>query len=193
MCGRYVITEEMFEEYERIVRDFDPLMYRFLPRDIFPSAAAPIIRAEGSELAGRNMTFGFAGFEKGKLLINARRETVSEKITYKDSLKERRCVIPAASFYEWNLQKQKAVFTLPEKNVMYLAGIWHTEEDGNHFVILTGAANASAAPVHDRMPLILEREEIRDWIMNDAHTEIYLKKEIGEVRYRMDHEQISLF
>ena len=193
MCGRYVITEEMFEEYERIVRDFDPLMYRFLPRDIFPSVSAPVIRAEGNDLAGRNMIFGFTGFEKGKLLINARRETVSEKITYKDSLKQRRCAIPAASFYEWNLQKQKAVFTLPEKNVMYLAGIWRGEEDGNHFVILTGAANAFAAPVHDRMPLILKREEIADWIMNDSHTGMYLNKEIGEVNYRMDSEQMSLF
>ena len=193
MCGRYVITEEMFAEYERIVRDFDPLLYRFLPRDIYPSALAPVIRAEGDHLSGRNMIFGFTGFEKGKMLINARSETVLDKITFKDAVKKRRCVMPAASFYEWNLRKQKAVFTRPEGKLIWLAGFYRTEADGDHFVILTRAANASMAPVHDRMPLILEREDIEPWIREDGLVSSYLASAGKELSYQIDSEQLSLF
>lgn len=193
MCGRYVITEEMYEEYERIVRDFEPLLYRVLPQDIRPSLKAPAIIAEDQQLRGRNMTFGFSGFEKGKMLINARSETVREKYTFRDAILNRRCVLPAASFYEWNLQKQKAVFTLPERKLMYLAGIYRQEEDGSHFVILTGAANASMAPVHDRMPLILNREDIASYLQDNDRLDHYLQRPNAMLGYRMDNEQITLF
>ena len=193
MCGRYVITEEMFAEYERIVRDFDPLLYRFLPRDIYPSALAPVIRAEGDHLAGRNMIFGFSGFEKGKMLINARSETVLEKITFKDAVRKRRCVMPAASFYEWDHQKQKAVFRRSKGELIWLAGFYRPEEDGDHFVILTRAANASMAPIHDRMPLILDQKDIEPWIREDALLNAYLSSEGKELAYQIDSEQLSLF
>ena len=192
MCGRYVITEEMYEEYARIVRDFDPLLYA-LPQEIVPSRTAPVIRCEGEDLIGRNMTFGFSGYEKGKMLFNARSETAAEKITFKDSLLKRRCVMPAASFFEWNPEKQKAEFFLPEKQIMYLAGFYRKEEDGNHFVILTRDANSSVRPVHERMPLILKPEDIRPWISDGALTQQYLGLFGPELKYQIDNEQISLF
>ena len=193
MCGRYVITEDMWEEYEMIVRDFDPLMYLSLPRDIYPSAKAPAIISENKELYGRNMTFGFTGYEKGRSLINARRETALEKRTFADAVREHRCVLPAASFYEWNKQKEKAVFTLPEKKILYFAGCYRKEKDGNHFVILTGKANASMKPVHDRMPLILTREDIGPWLTDNSLIEAYLQSEEPMLEYTMDHEQMTLF
>ena len=101
--------------------------------------------------------------------------------------------MPAASFYEWDHQKQKAVFRRSKGELIWLAGFYRTEADGDHFVILTRAANASMAPVHDRMPLILEREDIEPWIREDGLVSSYLASAGKELSYQIDSEQLSLF
>ncbi len=62
-----------------------------------------------------------------------------------------------------------------------------------HFVILTTGANQSMKPVHDRMPLILERNEIVQWILNDERTEAILHKTPCLLERKSDYEQMSLF
>ena len=60
-------------------------------------------------------------------------------------------------------------------------------------MILTTEANPSVSPVHDRMPLILEESEVRDWILEDGLIEYYLAKKPGELRREQEYEQLSLF
>lgn len=60
-------------------------------------------------------------------------------------------------------------------------------------MILTTAANESMKPVHDRMPLLLERDEIEKWLFEDRLTEALLKKKPALLERRADFEQISLF
>ena len=74
-----------------------------------------------------------------------------------------------------------------------MAGFCRRYEDGEHFVILTTAANASMEPVHDRMPLILERQEIAEWMFSDAKTESFLYKTPCLLERRTEYEQLSLF
>ena len=75
------------------------------------------------------------------LVINARAETAGEKPLFRESVAARRCVIPSTGFYEWDRDKRKHLFRL-----------------------LTTAANASMAPIHDRMPLVLRREQLEPWL-----------------------------
>ena len=74
-----------------------------------------------------------------------------------------------------------------------MAGFCRRYEDGEHFVILTTAANASMEPVHDRMPLILEEREIASWILDDEKAEDILHKTPCLLERRMDYEQLTLF
>ena len=109
---------------------------------------------------------GFPNFTKKGVIINARSETAEEKRMFKTSFHERRCVIPSTGFYEWK-GKEKYHFTLPNSPTLYMAGIYNEFADENCFIILTTRANQSMKNIHDRMPVILEKNMIHDWINAD--------------------------
>src|SRR5699024_9435651 len=104
------------------------------------------------------------------LVINARAETVLEKKLFQNGIRNHRSVVPAAGFYEWNRNREKYSFRQGNA-ALYMAGFEDIFENEHRFVILTTAANASMEPVHDRMPLILEENQIKDWICENSKTE----------------------
>ena len=142
------------------------------------------------ELTPQVLQWGFPGFDKGKLLINARAESVKDRPTFSRSFEQGRCVLPAAGFYEWDKSKEKVTFTVPDRPILYLAGIWRPYGPEQRFVILTREANASMAPVHDRMPLILTREEVAPWVSERAEAERLLVKELPMLKAERPYEQL---
>ena len=192
MCGRYYIDSDVEREIYRIAQEIDENMREERTGDIYPSQDAPVIYGRGDRLRGGKMKWGLTGKDKS-LLINARAETALERPTFFDSVRQRRCVIPARHFYEWNREKQKVTFYRKEKATLYLAGFYRGQEDGPHFIILTTEANESVRPVHERMPLILEEEEIRLWIGEDSRVGSFLNKSSPLLERRQDYEQMSLF
>lgn len=96
-------------------------------------------------------------------MINARSESVLEKRIFQESVRHRRCVIPAKGFYEWNVKKEKYQFErLDQEAVLFMAGCFQRFQEEEWFVILTTQANASVSLVHHRMPLVLEKNEIEN-------------------------------
>ena len=193
MCGRYYVDDETAREIEKLVRDLDRKLKMERTGDVFPSQNAMILKGEGNHLAAEQMRWGFPGFEKGKLLINARAETALERPTFRESVQDRRCIIPARGFYEWNKSKEKFTFERKETPVLFMAGCYNWYEDQERFVILTTDANPSVAPVHNRMPLILEAEELKNWVLDDQATETLLHKTPVLLEQRAEYEQIRLF
>lgn len=192
MCGRYYIDEDLGSEIGAIVQDIDARMARNRAGDIYPSQTAPVICGKGGRLWGTEMKWGLAGRDK-KLLINARAETALDRPTFSESVRKRRCIIPARHFYEWDGQKQKVVFSHGDQRALYMAGFFRMEEDGAHFIILTTAANDSVRPVHERMPLVLEAEELAPWIREEARTGEFLEKIPPGLEWSQEYEQMSLF
>ena len=193
MCGRYYVDDETAREIEKLVRDLDRRLKMERTGDVFPSQNAMILKGEGNHLAAEQMRWGFPGFEKGKLLINARAETALERPTFRESVQDRRCIIPARGFYEWNKSKEKFIFERKETPVLFMAGCYNWYEGQERFVILTTDANSSVAPVHNRMPLILEPEELKDWVLDDQATESLLHKTPVLLEQRAEYEQMRLF
>ena len=193
MCGRYYVDEETAREIEKLVRDLDRRLKMERTGDVFPSQNAMILKGEGNHLAAEQMRWGFPGFEKGKLLINARAETALERPTFRESVQDRRCIIPARGFYEWNKSKEKFTFERKGTPVLFMAGCYNRYEGQERFVILTTEANSSVAPVHNRMPLILEPEELKDWVLDDQATESLLHKTPLLLEQRAEYEQMRLF
>lgn len=195
MCGRYFWdndAEEAFEEdfpelawmarlQEKVLRtaDYTPAM-----------EAAAVVGAAGA-LAADILKWGFIGFDKGRLLINARAESVRTKQTFAESFAARRCVLPAAGFYEWDKKKEKVIFRSPDRPILYLAGIYRPYGDEKRFVILTREANASMLPVHDRMPLILTREEVEPWVCDAGRAASALMKELPLLKAERPNEQLT--
>jgi putative SOS response-associated peptidase YedK len=111
--------------------------------------------------------------------LNARSEDVFSKPSFKDSIMKRRCVIPVTGFFEYkHVGKDKLPYFIHPKDhpVFYLAGIFShwvepsTKEVITSFSILTGAANEMMCDIHNsakRMPLMLNKESINDWISQD--------------------------
>lgn len=108
----------------------------------------------------------------GAPLINARAETVAEKPAFRAAFKRRRCLLPADGFYEWQKQpggKQPMYIEMMDKRPFALAAlweIWHAPDGGTleSCAILTTTPNDLMAPIHDRMPVILDPADYDQWL-----------------------------
>ncbi len=122
----------------------------------------------------------------GSGLINARFESLNEKPSFRSSYRQRRCIVPVTGFYEWRKEgKQKIPYFIScgkdsdgEFNPMLLCGIYDSwiSPDGEvvtTFTVITREASGEMKPIHERMPLILDRENIGLWIGNDYSHELH--------------------
>ena len=202
MCGRYYINEEAWE----VVRDDFPELTETNPfmnpalrlGDITPamnavSLVAADLRETGQPIRTAPLLWGFPGFDGKSLIINARAEGIADKPTFAESIRARRCVLPASGFYEWDRSRQKVTFTLDGRPVIYLAGIYRPYGEEQRFVIITREANASMTPVHDRMPLMIDPADVRTWINDPSATESFLTRQLPQLQAKRDYEQLSLF
>ena len=201
MCGRYHIGEDTVREIGEIVGQVEKDMQReeafrlmgASGRDIHPADTAPVLVSSGMGLTCMWQRWGFPGFRKNQVIFNARCESALEKPLFRESILRCRAIIPAAWFYEWDRKKQKHMFYRKGKTTLFMAGCCRRYESGEHFVILTTRANASMEPVHERMPLVLEREEALSWLLEDGSEEELLHKLPPALEHRTEYDQISLF
>ncbi|MEI6434511.1 MAG: SOS response-associated peptidase [Bacteroidota bacterium] len=107
----------------------------------------------------------------GNKLINARGETVAEKPSFRNAFKNRRCLVPATGFFEWRADRVKTPFNIRLKNgePFAFAGLWDKWLSGDgeaihSFTIITTIPNELMTPIHNRMPVILHREDEGRWI-----------------------------
>ena len=209
MCGRYFWTDDAEDAFEADFPELAGEAYELRAGDYTPGMKALAVIGKGSsvhvnsqaenedrkssdaELGTELLQWGFPGFDKGKLLINARAESVKDRPTFADSYAERRCVLPAAGFYEWDKKKEKVIFTVPESKILYLAGIYRPYGEEKRFVVLTREANASMAPVHDRMPLILSRAEVWPWVNGGSEADDILAKVLPLLKAERPYEQMT--
>ncbi len=166
MCGRYQFTVDQCTEIRQIVQEVERRYgaNAWKPGEIRPTALAPVLLSGSEGTRPELQNWGYR--MTGSLVINARAETAAEKPLFRDSVVARRCVIPSTGFYEWNKDKRKFFFTLPNEGALYMAGLYDLRDGKPCYCILTTAANQSMETVHHRMPLVLRREQI-DSGLND--------------------------
>lgn len=127
-----------------------------------------------SRIVPATKRWGFETADRSQILFNTRIETASERPLWKTSLEQRRCVVPVHAFYESHTTEraispktrrevQQLYRFTSDEGVLFLAGIWR----GDRFSVITTEPNGSVAPIHDRMPLMLSREAIQDWLLGD--------------------------
>ena len=168
MCGRYSLFFD--DEYNRDISEIIKLIKSKYGQidvksgEIFPTNTAPVLVEQNSSVTPVPYKWGFPNFRNKGVIINARAETAEEKKTFKDSLLNRRCVIPSTGFYEWDKSKQKYLFNLPESRILYMAGLYNFFKYEPRFIILTISANSSVSTIHHRMPVVLEKQQTEEWI-----------------------------
>lgn len=198
MCNRYYLDDDAVCEVKNIVGKIGSETKNRLTGDIYPSQKTLVIIAEARELKAKEMVWGFPSSDQtssdnNRLLINARAETVLERRMFRESVLHRRCAIPARGFYEWDADKNRASFASENGSALYLAGFYNLFQGQDHFVILTTEANSSVRPVHSRMPLLLEKQELQSWVLDDRFPESILKKTPPLLHRRQEYEQQKLF
>ena len=196
MCCRYYYEDEIRERMQDLLDSQSIMAEAGLKaepgRDVRPSDASAVIYQNGKDLAAGDMRWGFSNpYQKG-LIINARAETAAEKNLFADSVAKRRCIIPASGFYEWDPYKARFRFTRPDGGLILMAGFWHEEQGTPRYTILTTDANDSMKPVHDRMPVMIGRDEIRPWIFDDSKLTEFMGRRQPELICGQDSGQIRM-
>jgi len=177
MCGRYRNTrkKEILAEFLNAEGDVD-----WSPHyNVAPGQSVPVVRQDAAQPVRSLslMRWGLIPFwakdaKTGYKMINARAETIAERPAFREPLESRRCLIPADGFYEWAKkggEKSPYCFTLADDSVFGFAGIWDRWRDPKKELvetcsIITTSANALVSEIHDRMPVILERENYDIWL-----------------------------
>ena len=177
MCGRYVLAQD----YEELKKRFGLEQSDFSMKpsyNIAPGQANPVI-TNGAGRRIKAMKWGLIPHwaKDPKIaykMINARSETVAEKPSYRDSFKNKRCLIPASGFYEW----QKSLLDPKKKTPIHIrinkselfafAGLWSSWRNGEDelltYTIITIEANNYLKMYHDRMPVILNQSDESKWL-----------------------------
>lgn len=186
MCGRYVIGLEGSALADALKRRFGielPLPQVSASYNAAPSQTLPVVVEEknGSRRL-ESMRWNLIPRWRPKPgatppnLFNARSETVTQKPSFRHLVPQRRCLVPAAGFYEWQRtkkdQKQPYYFSLREEPLLAFAGLWDEWRDPEHpeappqrsYAILTTGPNSLMQPIHDRMPVILDQQDEAEWL-----------------------------
>ena len=169
MCCRFLFGLEDDEELYGYVEKME-IMYRKLypsipfPRgEIFPSDTVCVYLQKKGKITLQNMKWGFSSSLSKDLIINAKSETLKERVMFKNILGNR-CVILANAFFEWSQDASHQKYIFRRKNEpIYLAGLY--KED--HFVIITKEACGVMKDIHSRMPLILEAKDVKNYLLGD--------------------------
>jgi putative SOS response-associated peptidase YedK len=178
MCGRYDLSENP----AAIRAHFGvPHVPEFAPsHDVRPTELAPIVRINPlsqkreSTLARWGLVPSWAKDPKfGARGINARVETLGSVPAYRAAFRNRRCLVPANAFFEWSGaagRRTRWRVELQDRPLFALAGLWErwidprSDEAVETYTIVTTAANETIAPLHDRMPVIVEPDRYVDWL-----------------------------
>lgn len=166
MCGRYSFAPKP-KQIDAQLRDVQRPLELKISFNIAPTHQAFVIANDQPQLL-QSMIWGLVphwsadGANSGKL-INARAEGIEEKPSFAESVRSRRCLVPADSFYEWRAGpgKTKIPYRILLKNegLMFMAGIWDEWRKGDYvkrtFSIITTAPNREISTLHNRMPVLL--------------------------------------
>jgi putative SOS response-associated peptidase YedK len=175
MCGRYTLRvpgDDLVKAFD--LAEVPELPFRY---NIAPTQAVPVVRLDGADRRLSLVRWGLVprwakDTSRAAGLINARSETVEEKPTFRDAFRKRRCLIPADGFYEWKATakgKQPFYFQQADGQPFAFAGLWerwHPPEGEplETCTILTTTANELVAPLHERMPVIVQPSNYADWL-----------------------------
>jgi len=175
VCARFTLYTEARLIAERFQLAALPSL---TPRyNISPSQQLPVIGAKAGG-HGRGLAMfrwglipHWAQDDKGMRPVNARAENIAGSAMFGDSFRDRPCIVPADGFYEWRTENRKKLpvhFRLKDRSLFGFAGIWDVWKGPNGTVftcaILTTEPNELTATVHNRMPVILSREDEGAWL-----------------------------
>lgn len=186
MCGRYQVDTNKDALEKRYGIEFSASFKSNY--NVSPSQHMPVVKEDTIELKqwGLPLKFGDKVFKK---LINVRADSL-QKPWAKRYIRSQRCLIPSTGFYEWQrngTSKTPYYIGQPDHDIFSFAGIY----DEDTYAIITTDANKEMQQVHDRMPVILTKEEEKDWINPDLIENEHIMKLVHPYKSKLEMYPIS--
>ena len=177
MCGRYVVTNPV-SKTKRLVKTAikveDKENY-----NAHPYQDLPVIKKYTNGNALENLKWGLVPYwskkKEFKPLINARLETIDEKVSFKKLIQLTRCVAVADGFYEWKREEKNKIpyyFLREDKKIIYIAGIYENDQ----FCLVTEEASKNILEIHRRQPVILNEKDINRYLNIELNGSSFLKE-----------------
>jgi putative SOS response-associated peptidase YedK len=180
MCGRF-LNRIPAAETALLFGTTNPLLNYPARYNIAPTQDVPVVRSNADTKVRTldMLRWGLVPFwaKDTKIsysLINAMGETVADKPSFRDAFKNRRCIVPADGFYEWQKvgpkEKQSYAIVMKDRSAFGFAGLWErwrdkaTGDEILSFTIVTTTPNEVCAPIHNRMPVILDQTAYARWL-----------------------------
>ncbi len=179
MCGRATLSKSKAALEKRFRAKFSPIDedQKIVNYNVAPTQLHPVITNENPDQI-QLFKWGLIPFwakdaKIGSRMINSRIETITEKPSFRNAVKRRRCLVPFDGFYEWKKidnRKQPYYIHLRTKEVFTMAGIWEKWKNPENdqpvysFSVITQSPSKFMAPIHDRMPAILLPEAEAKWL-----------------------------
>ena len=178
MCGRFQVDLDGDDGELKALFELEPVRPDLAESvhcgEVFPTQTAGVLVCAHNRITAAPMVWGVPRHDGKGVIINARVETALQKSLFRKALLSCPAVIPTSGFFEWKSvpgrkKKEQYLFREPGRTVLYLAGFFILFPDTlipqpGRFVILTTEANAAMRPYHNRMPVLLRREELQDWL-----------------------------
>ncbi len=177
MCGRYVVTNPV-SKTKRLVKTAikveDKENY-----NAHPYQDLPVIKKYTNGNALENLKWGlvpsWSKKKEFKPLINARLETIDEKVSFKKLIQLTRCVAVADGFYEWKREEKNKIpyyFLREDKKIIYIAGIYENDQ----FCLVTEEASKNILEIHRRQPVILNEKDVNRYLNIELNGSSFLKE-----------------
>jgi putative SOS response-associated peptidase YedK len=186
MCGRFVLVSDLSSIEEKF--DIKKAYHELQPNwNISPGQYIPaVIHRDGQNVLASLLWGLIPSWAKdpssGQKMINARAETISEKPSFRNAFKLRRCLIIANGFYEWKKDGNKKVplyYYLKSGELFGMAGLYESwiapdKSQINSCTIITTESNKLIQPIHDRMPVIIPKEQEQIWLSDKVEDKVML-------------------
>ncbi len=176
MCGRYVVTNPV-SKTEKLVKS----AIQVEENENFnahPYQKLPVIKKYKNGNTLENLKWGLIpGWAKDKdfkALINARLETIDEKVSFKKLIRNFRCVAVADGFYEWKREEKEKIphyFVREDKKPIFFAGIFENDQ----FCLITEEASENIKNIHNRQPVILNKTDVNRYLNLELSGSNFLK------------------
>lgn len=177
MCGRFMFDPTTNPELKKIQTLAATQGVAVKTGEVFPNDLTALVIDQDQQIKVVAMAWGWPGFKAGQKLINARSETVLQKSRFAQAFLTQRAVYPTNGFFEWTVDKQKVYFKYPNSTQpVYIAGFYAYFDGQPRSILLTTAPNASVAPVHNRMPLLLQKRQISSWLKDNSWAQAFLRQ-----------------
>ena len=177
MCGRYVVTNPVSKTKSLVktaIKVEDKENY-----NAHPYQDLPVIKKYTNGNALENLKWGlvpsWSKKKEFKPLINARLETIDEKVSFKKLIQLTRCVAVADGFYEWKRGEKNKIpyyFLRKDKKIIYIAGIYENDQ----FCLVTEEANKNVIEIHHRQPVILNEKDVNRYLNIELNGSSFLKE-----------------